>query len=136
MIGAVYGDVYQCDIYSALIMTPSGVAYEINVSNLSFTPSHDHPLWIHSHYPEKGPPSMWGFREKDERDCFRRLLKIDGVGPKVAMRIVGNKAVISWRDKMDSGKEFNRLTVAPAALLAVRGVGATLAKRIQEELSK
>jgi Holliday junction resolvasome RuvABC DNA-binding subunit len=145
MIGALNGTplAYENGIVS---LACGEIVYEINVpSPPPWVYGEQLPIndvinstvfyWTHANYPEKGTPELYGFREREERDLFRRLLKIDGVGCKVAMRIVGAKAVIPCFDKMDSGKVFSRLTIVPSTLLAVRGVGATLAKRIQEELA-
>lgn len=46
--------------------------------------------WIHEHAPQDAPHELYGFREREQRDLFRRLLNVKAVGPTVAMRIVGS----------------------------------------------
>jgi holliday junction DNA helicase RuvA len=82
--------------------------------------------WTHANYPEKGGPTLYGFKEKADRDMFRRLIAIDGVGCKVAMRVVPVASLLGGASMPDCVKN----------LCNIRGVGPKIAQRIAEELSK
>ena len=143
MIGALNGCPLAFD-NGVLSLRCGSVTYEINVGTGPLCiydprtdPAECYPdlfYWIHLNQPEKGPPELYGFREKDERDTFRRLLQIDGIGCKVAMRIVTAKAVLKGSLTVrGADREF---TCVPLTLKSVRGVGPKLYERIIEELSK
>lgn len=82
--------------------------------------------WIHEVAPQDAPHELYGFRTREERDLFRRLLEVQGVGPKVAQRIVANKGVT------ESKSETGKLIAVESTLRAIRGVGPKLAQRIAE----
>lgn len=92
------------------------VGYEVFTNELEAPAG----FWIHEHAPQDAPHELYGFATLNERDLFRRLLDIKGVGPKVAMRIVGSG--------FGSTAEFRY----SESLTKIRGVGATLAARIVE----
>jgi Holliday junction DNA helicase RuvA len=126
MIGAMFGTVHSVRSGVATIYCAS-IGYEVHISRESYDerepyPFGDGPWWIHEHAPQDAPHELYGFEKREERDLFRRLLNIKGVGPKVAMRIVaagfGTTAEFRYHE----------------ALTKIRGVGATLAQRIVEEM--
>lgn len=68
-----------------------------------------------------------GFFESEERECFLGLTAVNGVGPKLALAILGGMGVERLEAAVREG-EWQRLKEIP-------GVGAKLAQRIQLELS-
>lgn len=69
---------------------------------------------------------MFGFYDKDELDCFKLLINVTGVGPKVALAILSQLTP-------------NRLAVCVASgdiksITAAQGVGAKIAQRVVLEL--
>ena len=103
----------------------SRMGYEVHVIN----PVIDKErcmFWIHEVAPQDAPHELYGFRAREERDLFRRLLEVQGVGPKVAQRIVANKGVT------ESKSETGKLIAVESTLRAIRGVGPKLAQRISE----
>jgi holliday junction DNA helicase RuvA len=137
MIGALNGTPLAYD--NGVVSLACGeVVYEIVVNNRpkyvygendpALEPFGSEMYWTHAHYPEQGSPTLYGFREKAERDMFRRLIAIDGVGCKVAMRSVGHAMrIVDFKIPPDDAQKN---------LSNVRGVGPKIAQRIAEELSK
>ncbi len=77
-----------------LILDVGGVGYEVTISTEVLSargaPGDDLALWIHSHATSEHPsPTLFGFTTSDQRKIFRLLLKVKGIGPKVAQAIVG-----------------------------------------------
>jgi Holliday junction DNA helicase RuvA len=109
-----------------------GIGYEVHVNGSNGVGSIC-DLWIHEHAPQDAPHELYGFDTLAERELFRRLLDIKGVGPKVAMRIVasdshlprGTSEGFVYQETRDD--LIDRLT-------KIRGVGSTLAQRIAEEM--
>ena len=119
MIGQLSGRVMFVSDGVATVFT-HGVGYEVHCN---VEPDSMVNLWTHEHAPQDAPHELYGFKEIADRDLFRRLLKVKGVGPKVGMRIVAAKGIN--RD----GIPF------PVTLASVRGVGSKLIAAIMEEFN-
>ena len=120
MIGYLRGDVQHFD-GETVTLSLQGCGYEIRVSSIPDIAPTQISLWVHEHAPQDAPHELYGFRERSDRDLFRRLLACKGVGPKVASRIVAN-----------GGINADGVPV-PATLRAIRGVGDKIIAVITEE---
>jgi holliday junction DNA helicase RuvA len=100
----------------------NGVGYEVHVNEPDWVSdgSRGGSYYTHAHAPQEGAIELFGFAKLNDRDMFRKLLTVDSVGPKLAMRIIGAQAFSA-----------NGVLV-PSTLNAVRGVGAKIAQRIVE----
>ena len=129
MIAAVKGTLADKSGDRVVIATPGGVSYEIAV-----------PLGVLERLPAVGKAaelrttlvvredawSLYGFDEPDERALFERLLRVNGVGPRLALAIVSS---LGGRRAVRVLKEGDI-----AALCTVPGVGKKTAARISLEL--
>ncbi len=130
MISRVRGRVVSRDTDRVELLATSGVVYEIHV-----------PLTVFQRLPEEGAelelrtayvvrdeiPSLYGFIEHGERDLFHRLMKVQKVGPRLAMALMS-----SYR----AGRLARGILEKDAKLLSrVSGVGKKTAERIVLELS-
>ncbi len=70
--------------------------------------------------------NLFGFHNREERESFKVLIAISGVGPKVARAILSSVTTRTLRDAATVG-DWKRLTAAP-------GVGRKLAERMVIEL--
>lgn len=120
MIGRLVGYLMGSD--PAVVMAGQ-VGYEVAFDKCGAAVGETVHLWIHEHAPQDSPHELYGFRELADRDLFRRLLNVQGVGPKVAMRIVANAGVT--REGI----------VVPATLRAIRGVGPKIVQNITDAFS-
>jgi Holliday junction DNA helicase RuvA len=70
--------------------------------------------------------SLYGFASEEERDLFRQLISVSGVGPKVAIAVLGG----------GSSRDLLRAIAAGDAkrFVAVPGIGKRTAERIIVEL--
>jgi Holliday junction DNA helicase RuvA len=83
-------------------------------------------LLIHAHAVPDGPLQLFGFADAEERRLFETLLSVQGVGPKVAMAILGSQS---------TGELVRAISAADiSALTKIRGVGRKTAERIAVEL--
>ncbi|MBP1704696.1 MAG: ATP-dependent helicase RuvA [Chloroflexi bacterium] len=84
-------------------------------------------LKLHTHHlVREDVQALYGFRSVDELGFFSLLLTVTGVGPKVALAIVGSRPVVEL--------QLAILAEDLALLTAVPGVGKRLAGRIVLEL--
>ncbi len=112
-----------------LVIDVNGVGYEVEA-----------PLGVFSDLPEKGKQvailihhhfsqdsqTLYGFASLGERELFRKLLKISGIGAKLALTILSGA----------SGEELARYvsTADVASLVRMPGIGKKTAERIIMEL--
>jgi Holliday junction DNA helicase RuvA len=134
MIGRLQGlleDHWQDGGRCGVVIDCAGVGYEVQVPRgwherlrLQAPPLH---LLVHIHHVIREDASLlFGFERKDERELFRLLLGVSGVGPQVAMALA-------------STLEHGQLIAAIAAGDLVRlgkapGVGRRTAERIVVDL--
>jgi len=86
-------------------------------------------LKLHTHHlVREDLQALYGFRTADELGFFGLLLTVTGVGPKVALAIVGSRPVPEL--------QLAILADDQAALTAIGGVGKRLAGRIVLELKE
>ncbi len=84
-------------------------------------------LKLHTHHlVREDLQALYGFRTADELGFFGLLLTVTGVGPKVALGIVGSRPVADLQLAILAGDE--------AVLTSISGVGKRLAGRIILEL--
>jgi Holliday junction DNA helicase RuvA len=111
------------------VIEAGGVGYDVIISVPTFTslPAEgaEVALYIHTHVREDAL-ALFGFRDRDEKRIFERLITVSGVGPKLAITIM-------------SGLTAERLTEAirgqdHATLTTIPGVGKKLAERLVVEL--
>jgi holliday junction DNA helicase RuvA len=112
-----------------LLIESGGVGYEVDVpmsTYLTLPPiGSGVRLRIH-HVLREDASLLFGFATAEERELFRALLKVNGVGPKVALAILSGI----------SANEF-RLAIAAedaAALTRIPGVGRKTAERLLVEM--
>ena len=106
----------------------SGVVYEVFISLQTFSalPKTDVNLFT-THIIREDAQLLYGFLDKSEKKMFERLLKINGVGPKVAMAICSTYTPAQFGTVINN-KDMNGVKKVP-------GIGPKSAGRILVELS-
>jgi len=112
-----------------LLLDVNGVGYELEVpmTTLYRLPSVGEPVTLHTHLVVREDAHLlYGFFEKRERELFRELIRLNGVGPKLALALMSGLEV----------DELVRCVQAQdtAALVKVPGVGKKTAERLLVEL--
>lgn len=108
-----------------LLIDVGGVGYEMQVPMTSFypLPAVGEPVLLHTHLSiSENAHQLFGFYTLDERQLFRTLVKVSGVGPKMALAILSGMPV----------NEFVACVRADnvSALVRVPGVGKKTAERL------
>jgi Holliday junction DNA helicase RuvA len=128
MIGRLVGDLLERSP-ARLVVNAGGVGYEVMVSLQAYAAlpaTGPVDLLIHTHVRE-AEITLYGFVNAWERILFRRLQKVSGIGPKLAMGILSQIPVASLVDAVEQ-RDLGRLTALP-------GVGKRTAERIVTELN-
>lgn len=105
----------------------SGVVYEVFISLQSFSAiSGDEVKLFTSHIIREDAQLLYGFLEISEKKLFEKLIKINGVGPKVAMAICSTYTPAQFAVVINN-KDINGVKKVP-------GIGPKNAGRILVEL--
>lgn len=112
-----------------LLLDVNGVGYELEVpmTTLYRLPPVGEALTLHTHLVVREDAQLlYGFVEKRERELFRELIRLNGVGPKLALALMSGLEV----------DELVRCVQAQdtAALTKIPGVGKKTAERLLVEL--
>ncbi|AYN93899.1 Holliday junction branch migration protein RuvA [Pseudomonas sp. LTJR-52] len=112
-----------------VIIDVNGVGYELEVpmTTLYRLPSLGEPVTLHTHLVVREDAHLlYGFSEKRERELFRELIRLNGVGPKLALALMSGFEV----------DELVRCVQAQdaSALVKIPGVGKKTAERLLVEL--
>lgn len=78
---------------SSVVIEASGVGYKIFIpaNALSSLPQIDHPCLLHTSFVvREQAQTLYGFINQHERDFFEALMGVTGVGPKVALALIGH----------------------------------------------
>lgn len=128
MIGRIRGRLLESQP-PTLIVDVQGVGYEVDVplSAWSELPGVGEALDLHTHFVVREDAQLlFGFLTRHDRDLFRLLVKVNGVGPKVALAILSHmqtsELVTCVRDD-----NITRLTRIP-------GIGKKTAERLVIDL--
>jgi len=128
MIGWLGGTLKARDAEGRLVVEVGGVGYLVSVP---LSVAADLPLgaplelWIHTHVREDDL-ALFGFEDEVALQTFRALTAISGVGPKVALAVLGQTPPAELSSAVLAG-DIARLSRA-------KGVGKRLAERLAVEL--
>jgi len=128
MIGRLQGKVIEKQAPDLLIDV-QGVGYEVLVSLNTFfgVPGVGEITTLHTHFVvREDVQQLYGFGTQSERQLFRHLIKVNGVGPKMALAIL-------------SGMSANDFAICVhnndiATLVKLPGVGKKTAERLLIEM--
>jgi Holliday junction DNA helicase RuvA len=112
-----------------VLVDVGGVGYEIDVPMSTFynLPALGEKVALHTQLiVREDAHQLYGFSSHDERAAFRQLLKISGVGPKLALTILSGMSVAELSHVV-AAQEVGRLTKIP-------GIGKKTAERLLLEL--
>jgi len=112
-----------------LLLDVQGVGYELLVPLNTFfeIPEIGETVALHTHFVvREDAQQLYGFSQLEERVLFRHLIKVNGVGPKMALAILSGMSV----------KEFSRCVQKDevATLVKIPGVGKKTAERLLIEM--
>ena len=131
MISWLKGEIvhkWKTSTKKGLVLNVGGIGYEIQV-----LPKHleevevfnEIELWIHQIDREDGT-SLYGFIEVNQRDLFREIISVNGIGPQIGIAMLEDFEVAQLVNAIEN-KESNLLT-------KTQGIGKRIAERLIVEL--
>lgn len=128
MIGRLQGTVLHKQAPD-LLLDVQGVGYEVLVSLSTFfaVPAVGESVVLHTHFiVREDAQLLFGFSELAERALFRHLIKVNGVGPKMALAILSGMSASEFAQSV--------LNNDVATLVKLPGVGKKTAERLVIEM--
>ena len=112
-----------------LLVDVAGVGYELEAPMTTFysLPPVGEAVVLHTHQAIRDDaPCLYGFARRAERDTFRRLLRVSGVGGKVALALLSGLDADGLARCVQAGDA--------AGLARIPGIGKKTAERLLFEL--
>lgn len=123
----IKGTLIQADPTQAVVEA-GGIGYHLLISLQTYSRIHTQQqvqLWIHFQVREDAQ-LLYGFATRDEREIFRLLISVSGVGPNTARMILSALSNAEVRHALVNG-DINRLK-------SIKGIGLRTAERMIVEL--
>lgn len=128
MIGRLRGTLLE-KTPGLVLIDASGVGYEVDIPYTTFfhLPEVGAPVTLHTHFAvREDAQSLFGFVARLDRDLFRLLIKVNGVGPRLALAILSGLEPARFVQCVESDDS--------AALVKIPGVGKKTAERLLIEM--
>lgn len=116
---------------TSVIVSSGGIGFYINITLNAYEklPALNEEMRIVTHFHVKENPMgvvLYGFADEGEREVFRQIISVSGIGPKTAMSIL---SAISYRELTELIAKGNYMP-----LTKISGVGRKTAERLAVEL--
>ena len=128
MIGRIHGKLVEKHP-PQIVVDVGGVGYEVDVPMSTFynLPATGAEISLYTHLAvREDAHQLFGFATEAERQAFRQLLKISGVGARTALSVLSGLSVTDLREAV-LNQDSGRLTKVP-------GIGKKTAERLLLEL--
>ncbi len=129
MIGRIRGILVEKSPGQALVES-AGLGYEVDIPLTTFLnlPEPGDEVTLHTHFAvREDHQSLFGFSARFDRDLFRQLIKVNGVGPKLAVGILSGLDANQFIRCVEA-RDINSLVKLP-------GVGKKTAERLLIEMA-
>ncbi len=113
----------------ALLLEVGGVGYELEAPMSTFyaLPEPGERITLHTHLVVREDAHLlYGFASCEERQLFRSLIKVNGVGPKLALALLSGITVAEFARSVQEGDT--------ARLVRLPGIGKKTAQRLIVEM--
>ena len=128
MIGRLRGELIEKSV-PTLLMDVGGIGYEVEAPLTTFyrLPEVGAQLVLYVHFVVREDAQLlYGFADQKERNLFRLMIKVNNVGPKLALAILSGMPALEFVNCVQS-KDVQSLVRLP-------GVGKVTAERVIMEL--
>lgn len=128
MIGLIRGTIIE-KLPPEILIEAAGVGYEVQLPMTSFyqLPEIGQEATVYTHFVVREDAQLlFGFADKSERALFRELIKVNGVGPKLALTILSGMSAAQFIQCVSHDDV--------SGLVRLPGVGKKTAERLLVEM--
>lgn len=129
MISYIKGILVEKNPACVVVETAGGIGFNINISLATFSALQDvgEEVKLLTYYIVKEDANiLYGFMEEEERELFKLLITVNGIGPNTARLILSSMSV---------GEVLNAIATEDVrAIQSIKGIGAKTAQRVIVEL--
>ena len=129
MISYIKGLLVEKNPACVVVETAGGIGFNINISLATFSALQDvgEEVKLLTYYIVKEDANiLYGFMEEEERELFKLLITVNGIGPNTARLILSSMSV---------GEVLNAIATEDVrAIQSIKGIGAKTAQRVIVEL--
>ena len=132
---------------NAIVLENNGIGYFINTPNpFSFLEGNDYKVYLYQQIKED-EHTLFGFKTKEEKELFLKLIGVKGLGPKMALPIIATGSISGISDAINREnilylKKFPKIgeKLAKQMILDLKGklndlsLGEEIVKDTSEEL--
>ncbi|MEG1649840.1 MAG: Holliday junction branch migration protein RuvA [Rikenellaceae bacterium] len=114
---------------TVVVIENNGIGYNMNISLQTFTAlasMDEAKIYVHQYLVRDDLPVLYGFYTKVERDLFKLLIGVSGVGGNTARMILSTFSIADLVSIISSGKSV--------MLKTVKGLGAKTSEKVIVEL--
>ncbi len=128
MISCLNGKLIELTPPQAIISV-AGVGYEVDmpISHIAQLPAVNQEVNLFTHLVIREDAHLiFGFLTRNERNCFRQLIKVAGIGPRIALALLSTMNSQQLQQAIEE-EDLNTLCLTP-------GIGKKMAERMLLEL--
>ena len=119
---------WQLSSRKGVVINVGGIGYEVQLLSkqiCNIDNKNDKEFWIHQINREDST-NLYGFKEISQRDLFRKIISVNGIGPQIGMALLEDFEVAQLVEAIE-GSDLNLLTKS-------QGIGKRIAERLVVEL--
>lgn len=113
---------------SSIIVEVSGIGYQINTPNpYAFNLNEEYKIYLYQ-YIREDENSLYGFKTKEEKELFLKLISVKGLGPKMALPMLATGSITMIEEAIETEninylKKFPKIgdKVARQVILDLKG---------------
>lgn len=112
-----------------LLIDVNGVGYEVQapMTSIYSLPALGEPVTLFTHFSvSENAQQLFAFKDKTDRSLFRHLIKVNGVGPKLALSILSGIETPTFVRAINAGDS--------TTLVKIPGIGKKTAERLVVEM--
>jgi len=128
MISYLKGKIVEKNPAYVVLETAAGIGFYVNISVATYSQLKDNEevKMLTYFIVKEDAQTLYGFLEEEERELFKLLISVNGIGPNTARLILSSMSV---------GEVLNAIaTENVKAIQSVKGIGAKTAQRVIIEL--
>lgn len=100
MYNYMFGKVVDTEL-NCIVLDVNGIGYQIYTPNpYSFALDKDYKIYLYQ-YIREDENSLYGFKTKEEKELFLKLIDVKGLGPKMALPIIATGSISGIVDAIE-----------------------------------